>query len=40
MEKIEVTFEHQTIEVNKNTTYLEISKESKKRDSVLASQKK
>lgn len=39
MEKIEVTFEHQTIEVNKNTTYLEISKESKKRDSVLAVKK-
>ena len=39
MEKIEITFEHQTIEVNKNTTYLEISKESKKKDSVLAVKK-
>ena len=39
MEKIEITFEHQTIEVNKNTTYLEISKESKKKGSVLAVKK-
>ena len=39
MEKIKITFEHKQIEVDKNTTYLEISKESKLRDSVLAVKK-
>ena len=39
MEKIKISFEHKQIEVDKNTTYLEISKESKLKDSVLAVKK-
>ncbi len=39
MEKIKISFEHKQIEVPKNTTYLEISKESKRKDSVLAVKK-
>ena len=39
MEKIKITFEHKTIEVAKNTSYLEISKESKLKDSVLGVKK-
>lgn len=39
MEKIKITFEHKQIEVDKNTTYLEISKESRLKDSVLAVKK-
>ena len=39
MEKIKISFEHKQIEVDKNTTYLEISKESKLKDSALALKK-
>ena len=39
MEKIKISFEHKQIEVPKNTTYLEISKESKLKDTVLAVKK-
>ena len=39
MEKIKITFEHKQIEVAKNTTYLEISKASILKDSVLAVKK-
>ncbi len=39
MEKIKITFENQTIEVEKNTTYLDLSKYSKNKDTVLAVKK-
>ena len=39
MEKIKITFEHKTVEVEKNTTYLKISESSKIKDSVLAVKK-
>ena len=39
MEKIKITFEHQSIEVDKYTTYLEISKHSKLKDAVLGVKK-
>lgn len=39
MSKIKITFEHKTIEVEENTTYLEISKHSNKKDAVLGVKK-
>ena len=39
MEKIKINFEHKKIEVEKNTTYYEISKYSKLKDTVLAVKK-
>ena len=39
MEKIKINFEHKQIEVEKNTTYYEISKYSKLKDTVLAVKK-
>lgn len=39
MKKIKITFEHKTIEVDQNTSYLEISKESKLKDTVLGVKK-
>ncbi len=39
MKKIKITFENKTIEVEENTTYLQISKESKLKDSVLGIKK-
>lgn len=39
MEKVKITFEHKQIDVEKNTSYLNISKYSKFKDSVLAVKK-
>ena len=39
MEKIKITFEHKQIEVDKNTSYLQISEYSKLKDSVLGVKK-
>lgn len=39
MKKIKITFEHKQIEVEENTTYLEISKYSQKKDIALAVKK-
>ncbi len=39
MEKLKITFENKTIEADKNTTYLELSKYSKLKDSVLGVKK-
>ena len=39
MAKIKITFEHKTIEVDKNTSYLQISKSSKLKDTVLGVKK-
>ena len=39
MEKVKITFEHKQIDIEKNTSYLNISKYSKFKDSVLAVKK-
>ena len=39
MEKIKITFEHKQVEVEKNTTYLEISQYSRIKDTVLGVKK-